>query len=259
MKLIEKRRAMTAFYYLMAVDGAVTNDELSKFQKIAKDVDPDSFSEYESDLIEECEKQLKLADAEDEYYDIVQEGMDKALLYTSSDTANGISARLLLWDLLAVAFSNNEYSDVERRLIGHVVRTIGIEKSIFLEMEELIKTATAIEKERIWITTTDKPYGEVRPIVEELEKRQQTVLESAKALIEDEVVADEIYEVRPDFIDKTKAYVSDKMSPIAAKIGEKVNPIAADVGEKTKKVFGSAKEKNRRSNSFHRRKSRETV
>ena len=58
MILLEKRAAVKAFYYLMAVDGAVTADEIECFDSIGAELDPEAFATYRDELIAECELQL---------------------------------------------------------------------------------------------------------------------------------------------------------------------------------------------------------
>lgn len=136
--------------------------------------------------------------------------------------------------MLAIAFSNDEYSDAERRMILHVVRITKMDRSVFLEMEQLIKTAISIKKEHIWVQTLYKPYAEVRPIVDELEKRQKVLVESAMALIEDETEVDEPY------VEDEKRRVFDDAKII---IGEKVAPIASEIKAGASKLFGEIKAK----------------
>lgn len=231
MNIIEKKNAMKAFYYLMAVDGQVCDVELDKFEEIGREIDNEFFNDYKEFIIEESRTQIDSATGEDEYYDVIQEGLDEALLCRVKDQTQGIAIRFLVWNMLAIAFSNNDYSEVERRMIKHVVRVAKMDKSIFLEMEQLIKTAASVEKESTWIKTSDKTYAEVRPIVDELEKRQKVIFESAKALIEDDIELDEhnINVDKPRFINN-----------VVSKVEDKISPIAAEVGTKTKKVFGKA-------------------
>ena len=54
--------------------------------------------------------------------------------------------RLLVWDLLTIAFSNADYAYAERKLIKHIVRVTGMEHSVFFEMEHSIKTVMALNK-----------------------------------------------------------------------------------------------------------------
>lgn len=228
MVVIEKKSAIKAFYYLMAVDGDVSDIEIDKLNEIGNEIDSEYYNEYRESVISECLAQIDTAD-DDEYYDVIQEGLDDALLCIAEDQSQGIALRLLVWDMLVMAFVNDEYSYEERRLIKHVVRVAKMDKSIFLEMEQLLKTAVSVDKEKERISTSDKTYAEVRPIVEELEKRQKVIMESAKALIEDEVEYDDPY---------VEAEKTGVLNDVVSKVGDKINPIASDVGAKTKEIFG---------------------
>lgn len=46
MKIIEKKNAMKVFYYLMAVDGEVSGNELDKFNEVGCEIDGERFNEY---------------------------------------------------------------------------------------------------------------------------------------------------------------------------------------------------------------------
>ena len=48
--------------------------------------------------------------------------------------------RLLVWNMLVIAFSNKNYSSFERKLIKHIVRVWNMDRTVFLEMEQIIKT-----------------------------------------------------------------------------------------------------------------------
>ena len=95
--------------------------------------------------------------------------------------------RLLVWNMLVIAFSNKNYSSFERKLIKHIVRVWNMDRTVFLEMEQIIKTHADIMAELEYTNQSNRPYSEVRPIVDELERRQKVVLNCAKQLIEDEL------------------------------------------------------------------------
>lgn len=255
---IERRNAVKAFYYLMAADGEVCGGELERFAEIAGELDGESFADYKDALIEECKAQIARAVTEDEAYDVVQEGLDEALVGGMSETLDGIPVRLLVWDMLAIAFTDDAYSELERKLILHVVRTLKMDRSVFMEMEQLIKTAASVDKVLAWIKTTDRSYAEVSPVVEELEKRRAVIVGSAKALIEDEVEETEIYIARPELLDKAKVRFAEIVDPLAAELGErakktaddtkkfvseKIAPAASDFIDNAGKLLGKLKSK----------------
>ena len=246
MILLEKRAAIKSFYYLMAVDGAVTADEIEYFDSIGAELDPEVFATYRDDLIAECELQLKNIIDEEDYYEVVLEGVDKALAAQIDDPANGITVRLLVWDMLAIAFSNAEYSSFERKLIKHIVRVMDMDRSVFLEMEQIIKTNAAVENELSWINRSNRPYSEIKPIVDELERRQKVVLTCARQLIEDELYS----AVEKIALPGTGLYtgavemfskVGGAFSGWGKKTAEATKTVTGNIGKQTKGLFGGKK------------------
>lgn len=246
MILLEKRAAVKVFYYLMAVDGAVTADEMECFDAIGAELDPEGFAAYRADLIAECELQSRNIIDEEDHYEVILEGVDKALVAQIDDPADGIAIRLLVWDLLAIAFSNNEYSSFERKLIKHIVRVMGVDRSVFLEMEQIIKTNAAVENELRWIRQSNRPYSEIRPIVDELERRQEVVLACARQLIEDERYS----AVEKAALPGTGLYtgaiemfskVGGAVSELGQKTAEATKVVADNIGKRTKRLFGEKK------------------
>lgn len=234
MKIIETRSAIKIFYYLLAIDGTIDEVELGHFRSIGMSIDPTHFIEYSEELESECRRTF--INAEDDYYDLISEAVDESLTHEAKDDDQGITPRLLLWDLFAAAFSNKEYDESEKRLINHVARKVNVDKDVVLEMEQMMNTLTSIQNEIDWAQQTDRPYSEIRPIVEELEKRQNVITESAEYLIADEIDADNPYEYKPDFFDKTKAKIDETVKPVTDKIGETVKPVTDKVGQTVKPV-----------------------
>ena len=234
MNLFQKKGAVAVFYYLMSVDGQISPDELTCFDEIGNMLDKDSFSSYREEVIQECEAQLKNIIDEEDHYEVALEGVDQALCHRAETLEDGIPTRLLIWDMLVIAFSNLDYSQWERRLIKHVVRTQEADKSVFLEMEQLMQTDLAIDRERRWIEQSDRSYAEVRPIVEELDKRRQNVTACVQTLIDDELFTP---------VKKITCSPNKKMEKAKAAIEGAVAPVAGEISEKTSKFFGDAKSK----------------
>lgn len=181
-KAIAPRSAMKVFYYLMAADGEITSSEEEKFDEIGKELDPD-FDEHKSTLFDECKNRMaKIIDTEDSY-DALQDGVEAALSEEQVSKNGFITPKLLIWDLMTIAYSDEEYNDTERRLLKYIVRKLDISKNVFLEMETSLLTINDIEREISWIKTTDRPYLEIENQVKELEKRKNDIFMAAKALI----------------------------------------------------------------------------
>ena len=246
MILLEKRAAIKAFYYLMAVDGAVTADEMECFNSIGVELDPEEFATYRDDLIAECELQLKNIIDEEDHYEVALEGVDKALVAQVDDSSKGITVRLMVWDMLVIAFSNTEYSSFERKFIKHIVRVMDMDRSVFLEMEQIIKTNAAVENELRWINQSNRPYSEIRPIVDELERRQKVALTCARQLIEDELYS----AVEKIALPGTGLYtgaiemfskVGGAVSGWGKKTAEATKSVTGNIGKQTKGLFGGKK------------------
>ena len=245
MRIVTKRNAMAVFYYLMAVDERVSEEEMQKFDEIGREIDPEEYLEYRDDIIGEGEKYLQTA-GDDEYYDIVLECVDKALRMDAS-IDDGIPSRLLVWNMLVIAFSNREYENCERRLIKHTVRMTEMDDSIFLQMEELLKTSIAVEQELEWIKSSNRTYAEVAPIVEELNGRMAHILICAQELIQDELSEPSVQalEVKQDIFDQAlsgmvagtkKAFGSAKET-----IGQVATPMASGIKKQTGKFVAGVK------------------
>lgn len=252
MKIYATRSALKIFYFLLAVDGDIDDVELGHFRTIGLSIDPTHFIEYSEDLEKEC--RLAFLNAEDEEYDLISEAVDEALTHEAADDDQGITPRLLVWNLFAAAFSNKSYDESEKRLINHIARKTGVDKSIVLEMEQMMKTLTSIQNEIDWASQTTRSYSEIKPIIDELEKRQNVITESAECLIADEIDADNPYEYKPDFFDKTKSKIDEKVKPVTDKVGQTlkpvtdkvgtaVAPVAQKVGEGAKKTAEAASQK----------------
>ena len=140
MILFEKKAAIKAFYYLMAVDGTIAADEVACFDEIGNELDPIEFPKYRDEVIDEYEQQIKTIIDDEDYYEVILEGVDKALSAQIDTAENGVSVRLLVWNMLVIAFSNKNYSSFERKLIKHIVRVWNMDRTVFLEMEQIIKT-----------------------------------------------------------------------------------------------------------------------
>lgn len=185
---ISNEDAIKIVYYLMAVDGEICQAEEEKFDMIAKELDS-TFDRYRLALIAFCKNQINKVIDDDEYYDVIQEGVSIAIdnsgmnddMYSVWDSTVGNKA--IVWDLLTIAFSDGRYSPEERKLIKYVTRRLNLDKAIFLEMENSIKALTALEREEKWLRTTNKPYGEIEKQINELQDRKNIINNSVKELI----------------------------------------------------------------------------
>jgi len=182
LQTVSTKSALKIIYFLMAADAEVYHSEDETFDTIGLNLDP-NFMDIKEDLISECQNQLnKVIDPED-YDDVVIEGVADALLTSVSTEDSFITPKLLVWNLLTIAHSDEKYHARERKIIKYIVRKLNIDKDIFLEMEHSFLTLSDLEKELNWIKTTDRPYLKIEAMVNEIADRKNVVFESVKDLI----------------------------------------------------------------------------
>lgn len=179
---IPVRNALKVFYYLIAADGKILDEELRKFDEIGAALDP-AFEVHKSEIIEECNEQLENTIDPEDYYDVLQDAVGEAIDSSSYDGGSFITPRLLLWNMLTIAYCDGDYAEQERRLLKCVVRKLNIDKAVFLEMENSILTVTELENELQWIKTTDRPYLQIEAMANRINHRRDTIFESVMALI----------------------------------------------------------------------------
>ena len=233
-RVISKDGALKAFYYLMAIDGDVSI-ELERFDEIGREFYKEGFDDVKQSIIDECQKQIESTLVDDELYDVIQEGLDVAINDTVNHKEEGVYPRLLIWDMLSLAFADSDFSDSEKRLISHVARVLEVEKDILMEMEHLMRTADAVLKELDILNQSNRPYSEIRPLVDEIEKRKQTITKAAEELIEDDIILDVPEHAKKD--DDQNSFFSEA----GKKISDSINPMADQVGVFAKKAFSDAK------------------
>jgi hypothetical protein len=87
--------------------------------------------------------------------------------------------------MISIAFSENEYSALERRLIRSTARTLGLDEAVPKEMEAAARTMIALAKEEEILQASDRKFSEVKVHMDEIAERKQTVMENIKALMLD--------------------------------------------------------------------------
>lgn len=242
MKIFSRKGILAAFYYLMTIDGDISAQELEKLNEIREELALDDFADYREAISSEYENRMSAAFDDDDHFDLVLEGIDAALSQEKDELEAGITPRLLIWNMLVMACSDGIYHDKERRIIKHIVRTTGVEKSVFLEMEQLVQTGVAVAKEISWLSASRKPYNEAQPMIAELENRQKVILNEAKALLKDELENSvEALKYDSDFVDEALDTIGKAGTAVADGVGKAVTPVFDMIGNQAGKVFGGLK------------------
>lgn len=179
---ISTRNAMKIIYYLMAADGDIFHNEEEKFDEIGKELDP-SFKENREDIVQECKEYLSRELNADEHLEIVEKGAMLAIQSSVQTTDTFITPKLLVWNLLTIAYSDEHYNDAEKQIVRSIAKELGVSETDLLEMENSILTLMDLEKELAWIKTTDRPYIKVETVVNEIVDRKNVIFDSVKELI----------------------------------------------------------------------------
>lgn len=256
MKIIRNSSAIKSYYYLAAIDGSIQDEEGDLLEKLGKEIDPIHFDEYKDEVVALCQNNVDKALSSADSYDIISELIDEELHNQTDDPEQGITSRMLVWNLLVMSMANGEYDVDESRIIRHIVRVCEVDESVFLEMEQIIQSFVSVDNELKEMQMSYLPYAEIRPLVEELEKRKENLTKHAAQLVADEVVAPvEAYVAKEDVIDKARnAYhkataplfgkIKSSMGSALGKMKEKSEPVTEGVKQSTGKAWNAMKNKN---------------
>ena len=167
----------------MNVPSEIFHGEEEKFDAIGKELDPD-FTQTKTVVVDECKARLTLSgNNEEAYADILCSGVDHAISSSEQSEDTFIVSKLLVWDLLTIAYSDECYNEAEKRLIDYVVERLSVDKTIYLEMQSSILAMLDLEKELVWIKTTNRPYLTIESHVNEINNRKAVIMESVVALL----------------------------------------------------------------------------
>lgn len=179
---ISTEGALKIIFCLMAVDGKIKRDEYEKFDAIGNELDP-RFKEKRDMIINECKTFVGREMRVSGFLNAIDQAVSEAMA-TATWTSNAfIGAKLLVWDMLAIAYADGECGSTERQLIEYVSKELGVDGDVLVEMETGLLTILELEKEINWIKTTDRPYLQIESSVREIERRKRIIFDSVKELI----------------------------------------------------------------------------
>ncbi len=183
-QFIRDEDALKIMYYLIAADMSMKAEEMEMFDSIGRDLDAD-YEMHRNEIIGGCNSKLAVTADVDEYYDIIHEQVSAAIHNSQSSGEGDILPTLLLWNMISIAFSENEYSTIEKRLIRSTARTLGLDEAIPKEMEAAARTMIALAKEEEILQASDRKFSEVKPYMDEIAERKQSIMENVQALLLD--------------------------------------------------------------------------
>ncbi len=181
---IRSEDALKIMYYLIAADMSMKAEEMEMFDSIGREVQSD-YEAHRNEIIGSCNSVIVGTTDPDEYYDIIHEQVSAAIHNSQNSAEGDIMPALLIWNMISIAFSENEYSALERRLIRSTARTLGLDEAVPKEMEAAARTMIALAKEEEILQASDRKFSEVKVHMDEIAERKQTVMENIKALMLD--------------------------------------------------------------------------
>ena len=176
--------ALRIIYFLISSDMEITPEEMEMFDAVGSDMDP-AFADHKEFIVSECAGLMDQASDQDDYYDLIRDQITASLQSSKSSSEGSIHPRLLIWNLISIAFADGDYSDNEKRMIRSVVRLMNIDMSVMLEMEAAVQTLLAIRKEEEFLKSSNRKYTEVEVQINEIADRKNVIMQSVQALMTD--------------------------------------------------------------------------
>lgn len=239
---VSAKGALSSYYYLMAVDARIADEERDVFDAIGNDIDSQTFDEYRETLMNGCSDTVDRASASVDRFEILVEAVDDALRAADSDESTMVSSRLLVWNMLSLSFADGEVTDDELRMIRHVARRCEIERDVFQEMEQLMRSASAVLAEKRYAESSDGTYAEIKPVIDETDRRCSMIQRAAEQLIGDELAPKPGKARMPekDIVDQAKEKIEKGLAPAAGWVQEQAANVAGAAGAAAKPVLDQA-------------------
>ena len=137
--------ALKIVYLLMLADKTVSKEENERFDSIVKELDTENECNKQ-EIIDECNALIATSGNYD-FMEYISDGVQDALHHSKEIGKGTINKKLLLWNLLAVAYSDGDYSEGEKSVLRIINRRMEIDPSIILEMETAVSTLDALLKQ----------------------------------------------------------------------------------------------------------------
>lgn len=182
---ITPNKAVQIVYYLMASDGEIFHDEEEKYLEVAAEINP-LFLYNRNTIEQECKKQVEKAKSSPDYFASLFQSV-KQLLDVPIETSEGyVPAELFLWNLFAIAYSDNHCSPEEESIIKYIAYVLDVDRAVFFEYENAINTFAKLDQEQQWLKSVgvdQLSFEDAIKYIDQIEKRKKTILENTKQLI----------------------------------------------------------------------------
>lgn len=239
---VSVKGALSSYYYLIAVDRYVADEERDMFDAIGNDIDPQTFGDYREELVDGCRNTVNQASLSTDRFEMLVEAVDEALHVVDSDAQDAMNPRLLVWNMFSISFADGSASEDELKMIRHVARHCGVDKDVFQEMEQLMRSVSAVLTEKRCAESSDGTYAEIKPIIDEMDMRCSVIQRAVEQLICDELAPKPGKAKMPekDIVDHAKEKIEEGIAPVANWVQEQAANVADAAGNAAKPVLEQA-------------------
>ena len=110
----DRESAIKTIYYLINIDGKAGEEERNQMMEIINLLAPDFDPEYITKYFSECDEIIQAASEGDEWYEIIQEAIDRVIMYSSDEYELFVPTRMIVWNMLVLAYADSEYHPQEK-------------------------------------------------------------------------------------------------------------------------------------------------
>jgi|GEM_PF-5899550 len=212
---IRENDAVRLAYYLMAVDGHISECEEEYLEEVAK-----GFGVTDTYVLEETredvEEILELTSNLKIIYNLIERSVSKLIesmknkennssydniteynlsIYDIEDntsteeflSVNYITPNILLWNLMTMAIKDLDYSENERMLIKYIAGKLNVDETFLVEMDNSIRALYAVQNDLNWIKDNVRNQSEFSNLKRGLLNRMITIEDGIKLFINEEM------------------------------------------------------------------------
>lgn len=199
---VDRIEAVKIAYYLMAVDGKISECEENYLSEIAEGFGINEPALFE-DVIIRTNALLNYTSDSNLVYKLIKNEVDKIIEKTYNQNSQKksleienefieewlskeyITPNIIIWNLMTMAIKDLDYSENEKMLINFVAKKFNIDRSILVEMDNAIRALYSIQNELEWINKNIENQSESSKLIDELINRRKIIENSIKLFIYD--------------------------------------------------------------------------
>ena len=197
---IERTDAVKIAYYLMAVDGHISEEEELYIKEVAR-----GFGVMDYSILEEIRKNVEdifnITNNLKIIYNSIESEVRKILNKIETEESEtfydkvtkkilsieGITPNILIWNLMTMAIKDLDYSENERMLIKYIAGKLNVDKSILLEMDNSLRALYVVQNDLDWIKENINDKKEFSNLKQGLLNRMITIEDGIKLFINEEM------------------------------------------------------------------------